>query len=625
MSLGSDLAPNASVEARGAAREQDSNARQDETSPALEADANKEADADEETVRRADQPADLCTAHELLGSYALVSQLAAGHLTTLHRARVAGAEGDATLVVKRLQYGHVNEQADRELLLAAGRAAMRVRSPNFVRVLSVHEDPEPFVVMEHVPGVTLSTLLAEIEDGEVLRYVLPILVDVLEGLEVLHGLRDASFGSRAESRASTGTAASLVHGAPCARHVLIGTDGVARLFDLTHAIGPGFSVAARRSLRLSPSEMAPEQVLAPMHVDARCDLFIMGTVLWRALTGQPLFEHAQREEALSQLLRKPILAPSAAGSPAGKRFDRICLRALARARAERYGSAAELARELKAEAERASLYATRDEIANLVCTLAAANHEADSETAVLLTPHEGSAVREQPPEAKPAARFCSHADPRASTEAAEAPDVLTLHHQGSTRFGFAGAQAAPVAAVPREAAAGVAEADAREARPAGRESGTWYEGLPSIFPSRDQPRATAPFWLWGIAAAAALLGSVLIDNPPWQTSGRARVTPQRASYRSRAPVDETAGLAGAAGYTAFFDDTQRSSASSALPPRAKADPPACAPSEQRAASAELSRNASAELTQAAQKTAPALTTARVKAKRFLSPLPPNPY
>ncbi|HTU62423.1 MAG TPA: hypothetical protein VMF89_28380, partial [Polyangiales bacterium] len=155
MSLGSDLAPSVPVEDEG-------------TSPAA---------AEQETAPSPAAPADVCTAHELLGSYALVSQLASGHLTTLHRAQVAGGEGDPTLVVKRLQYSHVSEQADRELLLTAGRAGMRVRSPNFVRVLSVHEDPEPFVVMEHVPGVTLDTLLAEIEDGEVLRYVLPVLVD----------------------------------------------------------------------------------------------------------------------------------------------------------------------------------------------------------------------------------------------------------------------------------------------------------------------------------------------------------------------------------------------------------------------------------------------------------------
>lgn len=588
---------------------------------------------------KTDAARDLCTAQELLGSYALSAQLAAGHLTTLHRAHVAGSDAGASLVVKRLHYSFVHEQADRELLLAAGRAGMRVRSSNVIRVLSVHEDPEPFLVMEHVPGVTLGTLLAEIEEEEALRFVLPVLVDVLQGLEVLHGLRSAD-----------GAASSLVHGAPSARHVLIGEDGVARLFDLTHAIGTGFSVTARRSLRLSPAEMAPEQVLAPMHVDARCDLFIVGTVLWRALTGQPLFEHAQREEALSQLLRKPILAPSEAGSVAGKRFDRICLRALARARAERYASAAEMARELKAEAERAGLFASREEIASLVRTLAAANHEADQENEVLLVARIDArgAARERNDDVSPALRSELARDESvnavapnsaASGDNADLLDILTLHHQGSSRFGFERAldalRAAPAPESPKHTRAlsgsdgatrtstpDVSELPARDELRSARESGTWYEGLPSIFPSREQPRTTAPFWLWGVAAAAALIGSVLIDNPPWHTAAR---TPLRESERAQRRDETSVAAAAAPGFAAYFEPAQQSRASSALPPReAKSAPVACTPSSEQKAEPAPAPRAPTELVHTASEPSERLAP-RAQPKRYLSPLPPNPY
>jgi Protein kinase domain len=601
---------------------------------------------------------DLCTADELLGSYALVSQLASGHLTSLHRAHAAGvsetsASSRATLVIKRLLYSHVHEQADRELLLAAGRAGMRVRSPNVLRVLAVHEDPEPFLVLEHVQGVVLSTLLAETLDQEVLRYVFPILVDVLAGLEVLHGYRDP-----------TGTAASLVHGAPSARHVLIGEDGVARLIDLTHATGPGFSVAARRSLRLLPGEMAPEQVLAPMHVDARCDLFIVGSVLWRALTGQPLFAHEQREEALQQLLRKPILAPSEAGSLLGKRFDRICLRALARARAERYASAAEMARELKAEAERAGLYASRDEIASLVRTLLLANQDTDEESEIVLTAaaddvlargsarldapaaHENLAARD----AKASVRGEPSGSRAALHAATELPlDILTIHHQGSSCFGFeAGAQprlgqgtgptptVMPATSTLTEAVPSVSAFCSRDeheeaAPPLGsRESGTWYEGLPSIFPQRAEPRSQAPFWLWGSAAALALLGSVVIDNPPWQSPQRLH-DPQWSERASVVRSDMAGAPASALGYAAFFASPERSSKSSALPPRGadavsseSAEAPLCAPSAELTAAKTPPVAPVAEHTVSA--VAPEAPTPRPKlGKRFLSPLPPNPY
>jgi hypothetical protein len=620
----------------------------------------------------------LCTADELLGSYALVSQLASGHLTSLHRAHAAGvsnAGASATLVIKRLLYSHVHEQADRELLLAAGRAGMRVRSPNVVRVLAVHEDPEPFLVLEHVQGVALSTLLAETQDQEVLRYVFPILVDVLAGLEVLHGYRDVSLARGSErndvslARESerfdpTETAASLVHGAPSARHVLIGEDGIARLIDLTHATGPGFSVTARRSLRLLPDEMAPEQVLAPMHVDARCDLFIVGSVLWRALTGQPLFAHAQREEAMQQLLRKPILAPSEAGSLLGNRFDHICLRALARARVERYASAAEMARELKAEAQRAGLYASREEIASLVRTLFLANQDTDEESEIVLTAA-AEDPRAEPESQEPRAAQASargersRVKPRAASSysgteppaLSERPfDVLTHHHQGSSCFGFEadamqplGEGAGPTPAV-APASSPLTEAtpsvsafcsrDEREetASQGSRESGTWHEGLPSIFPRRTEPRSQAPFWLWGSAAALALLGSVLIDNPPWQSPQRLH-DPQWSEQTSAVRSDMGGAPASALGYAAFFASPDRSTKSSALPPRAasavsaqSAEAPFCAPREDVAPSPPPSPAAQPVSAQPVSTLAPEAPAPKPKlGQRFLSPLPPNPY
>jgi hypothetical protein len=594
----------------------------------------------------------LCTADELLGSYALVSELASGHLTTLHRAHVAGSAGGA-LVIKRLLYSHVHETADRELLLAAGRAAMRVRSPHVARVLSVHEDPEPFLVMEHVTGVPLSTLLEETLDREVLRYVFPILVDVLMGLEAMHELRDA-----------TGGDVPLVHGAPSARHILIGDDGVARLVDFTHATyctrslagadtrastGPGFSVAARRSLRLQPAEMAPEQVLAPMHIDTRCDLFIVGTVLWRALTGQPLFQHEQREEALRQLLKKPILAPSEAGSPLGKRFDRICLRALARVRADRYGSAAEMARELKVEAERASLYASREEIASLVRTLVLANEAGDGERTSATPVTSSSEDRADEGDAIKRALAQDPSDSEPSL------DILTVHHQGSSAFGFARSAAheavttrepnieapastreqdnepsAHVAYRSRieshftlsEPIASVLSAEAPTEARSSREWGTWYEGLPSIVPIREPRRTSLASRLLGGAGAAALLAGLVLANQSWERRG--------PTHERRLSTASTADATGAAGYAAFFASPM-SVRSSALPPRHAADvadvSPAsdCAPPPTAAAVPTPESGPDQSSLHTVSTFAPARIVRPKAPKPVLSPLPPNPY
>jgi hypothetical protein len=302
---------------------------------------------------------------ERLGSYELSSVFASGTLTSLSRARrvdVALEEDAPRYAIKRLLTRHLGDLALRSLFLDAGRLGLRLASPHLVRTFEVVEGAEPYWVIEHIEGRSLSSLLAGPRPE--VRVLLPVILDVLEGLEALHHCAPGGW----------------VHGAPCARHIVVGSDGVGRLYDWTHAIGPELPWSARRDERLRPSEMAPEQALGPAHVDARCDLFIVGALLWQVLTGRTLFggaeardlalpareparEQSEDAEALRNMLRMSIPTPSEAGSEAGRGIDEICRRALSRARGERFASAREMCAALREEALRAGCLAGREEIA----------------------------------------------------------------------------------------------------------------------------------------------------------------------------------------------------------------------------------------------------------------------
>jgi hypothetical protein len=295
---------------------------------------------------------------EKLGPYTLGPVFASGTLATLQRAQLTVAPGvqASMCAIKRLQRRHLNDAELRALLVATGYAAMEVSAPDVVRTLVVHEDPEPFVVMEYIDGASLHQLMRAAPRAELARLAIPIVLDVLDGLQALH-----------QPRSAPGT--GLVHRAPCARHILVGRDGMGRLVDLSHAVGPALPWSPRRDERLIPSEMAPEQALAPAHVDARCDLFIVGGVLWEILTGRTLFEVGDAQTSLQNMLRQRIPAPSEAGATVGRTFDRICLRALQRSRVDRYGSAAEMAAALREALPRAGLAATREEIGSVVALM----------------------------------------------------------------------------------------------------------------------------------------------------------------------------------------------------------------------------------------------------------------
>lgn len=309
---------------------------------------------------RSAEDASPVTQSQRLGNFTLTSLVSSGALTTVHRARGAVADtAEAEYAIKRLQPKYANDPELRAVLLASGQIGLKVSSPRVMRTVAVLEEPEPFVVLEYLNGVSLQALLSAAQSPdstgwspEVARCAAPILCDVLSGLHALH-----SAGGR------EGTATGWVHGAPCARHIMVMPDGTGRLVDLTHVVGPGLAWSPRRDAFLTTEEMAPEQALAPAHVDARCDLFVVGSVLWQVLTGKPLFAGEDADASLRNMLRMSIPVPSEVRAAVGRALDSVCMRALQRPRQGRFASASEMATALREKAEQAGLWASREEIA----------------------------------------------------------------------------------------------------------------------------------------------------------------------------------------------------------------------------------------------------------------------
>ena len=89
--------------------------------------------------------------------------------------------------------------------------------------------------------------------------------------------------------------------------------------------------------------MSPEQLLS-QPLDRRSDIFAVGVVMWTALAGQDLFSADSYEQILANLLHREVPPPSGFGAPPC--LDEICLRALSRAREDRFASADEMAEAL---------------------------------------------------------------------------------------------------------------------------------------------------------------------------------------------------------------------------------------------------------------------------------------
>jgi hypothetical protein len=156
--------------------------------------------------------------------------------------------------------------AARAELLRRGRALKALEHPKVVRVRDVFErDTEVIVVSDYVDGEWLASLMM-MQPRPPLTVMLRLVIDVLEGLGALHGLRD-------ERDQPLG----FVHGALGPDTVLVAEDGVAEIARACRLARPG----------TNERYVAPEVRRGDGVPDVRCDIYAAGALLRDVLVDAP--------------------------------------------------------------------------------------------------------------------------------------------------------------------------------------------------------------------------------------------------------------------------------------------------------------------------------------------------
>jgi serine/threonine protein kinase len=185
------------------------------------------------------------------------------------------------VAIKLLQRSAMRSPESVERFAREARAAARIKSEHVARVndFGTTESGIPYMIMEHLEGEDLGALLAR--DKRVplelaVDYVLMACDAVAEAhaLGIVH--RDLKPANLFVTRSIDG------------RPLLKVLDfGISKLVDGGEF---GASVTQTQAVLGSPLYMSPEQMEASRDVDARADVWALGTILYQMLAGAPPFE-----------------------------------------------------------------------------------------------------------------------------------------------------------------------------------------------------------------------------------------------------------------------------------------------------------------------------------------------
>jgi serine/threonine protein kinase len=263
-----------------------------------------------------------------LGKFELVEELGVGSFATVFRAR--DTELERTVAIKVPRAGQFAGRTDVERFLREARSAAQLKHPGIVALYDTGQadDGTGFLIVEFIEGGTLADRLRTDRPG--LRQAVELVAQVADALDYAHGR-------------------GVIHRDVKPSNIMIDVAGRPHLMDfgLAKRAADLVTMTEEGQVLGTPAYMPPEQARGDSHhVDARGDLYGLGVVLYELLTGELPFR-GNRRMVIRQVIEDEPRPPRELNDKVPRDLETICLKTMAKTPARRYGTARELADDLR--------------------------------------------------------------------------------------------------------------------------------------------------------------------------------------------------------------------------------------------------------------------------------------
>ena len=256
---------------------------------------------------------------ETISRYEIVRELGRGGMAIVYLAR--DPLMDRQVAVKVLPRQFTFDPGFRSRFQREAQIVARLEHPAIVPVYDFGEfDDQPFLVMRYMAGGSLRGRLAD----------KPLPVTEVAGLY-----------NRLAAGLDKAHRQSVIHRDIKPDNVLFDDEGLPYLADF--GIARLAEASQTMTVAGTPTYMSPEQVHGKQTLDGRADIYALGVMLFELLTGRPPYEANTNAQLMFKHAYEPVPDVLAANPtlPAGAR--EVIVRSMAKAPADRYRTAAELA------------------------------------------------------------------------------------------------------------------------------------------------------------------------------------------------------------------------------------------------------------------------------------------